>query len=151
MVIIGVFNELDAIANDVLTLVPDAVIKYEIPKEPKSNLFVIRTQNNGFEKETALTYKIDRAIQVIYYTKDVQTAIDVMESYGRRCLAGNGLLAVNDDSLRYLRIEGFGYSQPLRTENEIYSVVGVLECEVRQARNIETYQKIRSIRATINS
>lgn len=143
--------ELDSVASDLLIEFPDAAIKYEIPKEPQMNTFIIRAQTNDFSTESRFTFRIERDYQIIFYSADPQIALEKMDQLARRCMKGETLIPLIDNSLRYIRINSFGYSLPQRTESgELFAVIGMMPSELRQARDQAAFAKIMSVSARIN-
>jgi hypothetical protein len=57
----------------------------------------------------------------------------------------DAMIPLTDGSLRYIRINSFGFGIPVQTESGLFSIVGVMPTELRQARDQETYQKIMQI------
>lgn len=142
--------ELDSVASDLMIEFPDSAIKYEIPKEPQSNTFIVRAQVNDFSTESRFTFRIERAYQIIFYHDDPQAALETMDRLARRCLKGEAMIPILDDSLRYIRINSFGYALPVKTESELFSIMAVMPTELRQARDLETYQKIMKVNTRMN-
>jgi hypothetical protein len=143
--------ELDSVASDLLKEFPEVAVRYDVPIEPQAGTFVIRSQHSDLSVESRYTFRIERDYQLIYYSADPQDAIEIMNRYARRCLKGNTLIPILDDSLRYIRINSFGYGLPVKTEMGLYMVMAMMPTELRQARDQETYQKIMKVQFTIKS
>lgn len=147
----GILSELDSVASFITQAFPSSAIKYDIPNEPKANTFVIRTQSTDVQTESRMHVRIERTYQLIFYSDDVQTAFETMDRLSFLTMDGNALIPLNDDSLRYIRVESFSFGNPLETESGLHVVIGVMPTQVRTARTQEIFAKIAEIGTRYNT
>ena len=125
----------------------------EVPEQPPADSFYIRFQNDNRVAETPFVMVAHREYQIIHFNT-VPDIFARMDSLSRKCLYGRMLIPVNEASKRYIRIDAFSFGNVLDTENsdDLKAIVGVLAVEVREARDQESYEKIKQIftRYTIN-
>jgi hypothetical protein len=119
--------------------------KQTVPRTQTANMFVIRFQGDSRELETAAHYRIDREYQIVYFGADETDVLAKMDALSK-ALYQRKLIGIKD-SLRYIRVESFSFSQPFKTENALYACIGVLSTEVREARDQATYTKIMQVNA----
>jgi hypothetical protein len=140
---VAIINELDAVASAITAIYPNSKIMYE-DNNPGSDTFVIRSDNNKFELETAASIKVGRLFQIVYYNDDMEAVLSALDAFGLRCMQNQSVIPLGD-SLRYVRVNGFNYSYPVRLESNMFAAVGALDAEIRQARDLATYQKIMQV------
>lgn len=145
----GIMVELDSVAAAVLSEIPGAAVKYEIPVEPQSGQFIVRAQNSDLSSESLFTFRIERDYQIIFYSDDPQTAVETMDRLARRFMRGDTMIPLADNSLRYIRISGVGFGTPVLTESGLFSILGIMQTELRQARDQEAYTKIMGLNARL--
>mgnify|MGYP001164609927 FL=1 len=156
-----IITELESVANFVSKIFDDEPIMYyqHVPKQPEEGSISVIFQNATVEQETALTYVDIREWQIIVFgKKDTEIAADpgvlrAMESIKKATIgAARQVIPLNDGSLRYMRIvnNGFSYGMPVKTEDGRWASVGILQTEVRRARDFETYKKIMEAGVRIN-
>lgn len=147
-----IITELESVAGFIGSIFDNPVIYFQrIPEQPSAGDFSVIFQNSTTEQETALSYVDVREWQIIAFgEKDVDAPADPnvmakMEAIKRATVgAVRQVIPLSDESLRYMRIvnNGFSYSAPVKTEDGRWACVGVLQTEVRRARDYETYEKI---------
>lgn len=142
-----ILAELESVLTYIRGIFPDAHYERQnVPRQPQSDTFIIRFQNANVRQETALSYVDTREWQVIYIgRKEAYEVAEVLTKMNgiKRKLFGDMRLAIPiADSLRYMRMTGFSFGQPVKTEDGNHAIVGVLTTEVRKARDIEAYEKI---------
>lgn len=147
----SVSNDLQSIVDVIKTMFPTStVIKSNVPDTPPTNSFVVRILSNGTESETAFHMRNDRDYQVIYFgtdSGDILTKIDTID----KKLNSDLRIPING-SLRYIRVTGFSYGMPFKTESGVNAIISVLRTEVREARDQVAYDKIANlyVNTTIN-
>ncbi|WP_149093421.1 hypothetical protein [Paenibacillus terrae] len=113
--------------------------KQTVPEQPTPGLFVVRFLRDGRTLETGMHYRIDRDYQIIHFGKYPEDTMPAMSELSAAIYATDGLPEV------HMRFEGFGFSQPVLTENKIYATVGVLHTTVREMKPQRQYDKINHI------
>jgi hypothetical protein len=145
----SVVNELNSVYDYLKSLYPTATIeRQDVPSEPKPNTFVVRLQDNESKSETSLTHINAREFQIIYFgssSVDVLTKADEID----RKLNNDQKVMPIKGSLRYIRVKAFSFSTPFKTASNINGIIGVLQTETREARDLPTYQKIMSVNLTV--
>lgn len=146
----SLITDITSIEDFVKSAFPSAATyKQDVPRKPAPNTFVIRFLSDSRELETTKTYRIDREYQVIYIGTDAPDVLTQMDSLSK-ALYQTKLIPLNDDSLRYIRVESFSISQPFREETaDLYACIGVLSTEIREARDQATYDKIMHVYSRI--
>lgn len=86
-----------------------------------------------------------RDYQIVYYGSNVEEVLTRMDKFERIVL--NNLMIPIASSLRYIRVEGFSFGTPMKTESGVDVILGVLQTTVREARDQTTYDKIRHVYA----
>jgi hypothetical protein len=146
---VSVINEINSIYEYLKTSFPTATIeRQDVPSEPKPNTFVVRLQFNENKTETSLTDRNDREFQIIYFgnsSVDVLTKIDEFEL----TLNNDRKIIPINESLRYIRVKAFSFSAPFKTASNINAVIGVIQTETREARDLPTYEKINSVNTAV--
>ncbi|MFT4413190.1 hypothetical protein ACLM5H_04940 [Fredinandcohnia humi] len=138
-----------SVSDFVQALFPSSnILKQNVPLQPSSDSFVVRFQNERRESETRFHTVIERNFQVVYFNSDIQEVLRKMDSLSRMSLNKRIVIPIKD-SLRYMRIESFSFSQPFETESELNAITGVLSVQVREARDQETYEKIMQVNSRI--
>lgn len=145
----SVVNELNSIHDYLKTLFPTATIeRQDVPNEPKPNTFVVRTQDNESKAETSLTHVNAREFQLIYFgssSVDVLTKVDEFD----RKLNDNRRVIPIKGSLRYIRVKAFSFGATFKSASNVSAVIGVIQTETREARDLPTYQKIMSVNVAV--
>jgi hypothetical protein len=147
---VSVVNELNSIYDFLTEAYPTATVeRQDVPESPVANLFVVRLQSNDTSTETRFSYKNDREFQLIYFgtsSVDVLTKVDELSR-----LFNNGKFAIPiRESLRYIRVKAFSFTTPFKSASGIDAVIAVLQTETREARDFEAYEKIMSVKPTVN-
>ncbi|KOS02498.1 hypothetical protein [Paenibacillus polymyxa] len=136
----ALISEIEAIEAFIKRKYPDATYeKQTVPEQPTPGLFVVRFLRDGRTLETGMHYRIDRDYQIIHFAKYPEETMPVMSELSAAIYAEGGLPDV------HMRFEGFGFGQPVLTENKIYATVGVLQTTVREMKPQRQYDKINHI------
>ena len=127
---------------------PDVnTILQNVPEQPTSNTLVIRFQRDNREIETSFGVVAEREYQIIYFGERAPDVLTVMDGLSRKFLYGRTVIPIKN-SLRYIRVAGFNFGQIFKTEQDtIEACIGVLQTEVREARDQQTYDKIMKVYA----
>jgi hypothetical protein len=146
----SVINELNSIYDMLKKTYPTVNIeRQDVPEQPVANTFVVRLQNNDTQTETRSTYRNDREFQLIYFgtgSVDVLLKVDELSR-----LFNNGKFAIPiRDSLRYIRVKGFSFTTPFKSAGGVDTVIAVIQTETREARDFEAYEKIMTVKSTVN-
>jgi len=134
-------NELTSVANFVAMAVPGAALKKDVPEKPTKDNVVVRFLTTDTESETGHHYRVDRAYQIVAYGADAPSVLDKMSAVSRKVNDGKMAIPITD-SLRFIRVNGFNFGAPFKTESGVYACIGVLHTEVREARTQEQVEKI---------
>lgn len=141
--------ELNSVKSFIELVKPKAkVVKQNIPLNPSANMFVVRFQRDNRVTETLAHTRVDREYQVIYYGKDTADVLDTMDTLSRSFMDKDIMIPI-ENSMRYIRVNYFTFSQPVKTEDNVDAIVGVLSTTVREARTQEQYDKIMHVYTTI--
>ncbi|WP_010495080.1 hypothetical protein [Paenibacillus elgii] len=123
-------------------------VKQTLPKQPAAGTFVIRFQNDSRESETAFHFRTDRDYQIVYFGARADEVLAKMDALSTT-LYQTQVIPRTDGSLRYVRVESFAFSQPFKTENELFACIGVLSAQTRTARDQQTYEKMMNVYARL--
>ncbi|NGQ95499.1 hypothetical protein G3578_10075 [Brevibacillus sp. SYP-B805] len=134
-------DELASVASFVASVVPGAQVKYDVPTQPVAANLVVRAITNDFESETRYHYRIDRAYQIVAYGADALAVTTKMDAISRKVMDGKTAIPIAGTQ-RYIRVNGFNFGAPFKTESGLSACIGVLQTEVREARTQEEYEKI---------
>lgn len=138
---------MNAIESYCKTIYPTLkTVKQNVPTTPTADTFVVRFQRDSTESETAYHMLVEREYQLLYFASSVVTVLERMDVIRRKAV-NDLLIPLNDGSLRYIRITGFNVSQPFKNEGGLDVINAVMQAEVRQARDQETYEKMMNIYA----
>ncbi|MEW9697945.1 hypothetical protein [Paenibacillus sp. SI8] len=144
----SLINDIQSVELFVKSVHPTAIIeKQTAPLKPTANTFVIRFLSDSTESETRFHTRTDREYQFLCYGQSAQEVLAKMDML-RKALYQTLLIPIKD-SLRYIRVESFSLSQPLKTDNELFAMVGVLSTQIREARTQEQYDKMTQIHLRI--
>ena len=139
-------NDIQSVVDFIKSMYPKAnVIKQNLPTTPTPNTFVVRLLTSSTESETLYHIRRDRDYQIVYYGTNVSDILTKMDEIERK-VTNNIVIPING-TLRYLRVEGFSFSMPFKTESNIDVILGVLQTEAREARDQKTYDKIMHVYA----
>lgn len=121
------------------------VILQNVPKQPQPNTFVLQFQNDNRERETSYHLRLNREYRVIYFDDRADKILERMNYVSKLFLYGRLVIPIKD-SLRYIRVENFGYSEIFKTESdEVEACIGTLQTELREAKDLKTYEKIMEV------
>jgi hypothetical protein len=87
---------------------------------------------------------VERDYQVVYFGSDSADVLTKMDDFSRKVMNGQIVIPITG-SLRYIRVEGFNFSQPFKTEGGVDACLGVLQTQVREARDQATFDKIMHV------
>lgn len=145
----SVINELNSIYEYLKALFPTATIeRQDVPATPVPNTFVVRMQDNESKSETSLTRLNSREFQLIYFgtsSVDVLTKVDEFD----RVMNNDRKVIPIKESLRYIRVKAFSFGTPFKTASNVNGIIGVIQTETREARDLPTYEKITSVKPAI--
>ncbi|CAM2951592.1 hypothetical protein PASE110613_09110 [Paenibacillus sediminis] len=131
-------DEIIAIESFVKAQFPDATTgKQTIPAVPKANSFYVRFLSEERENETRYHYRIDREYQIVYFAQWPEQVMPKMDALGRALYQA--------DSIDYIRIESFSFSQPVKTDNDLFVSIGILATSTRESRDQTAYPKINNV------
>lgn len=108
----------------------------------------IRYMGDTSESETGYHYRLDRQYQFVYFGATELDCIRKVSALQRK-LNSTHVIPLKDSS-RYLRNGSFSMSQPFKTEGgEVYAIIGVLQAEMREAREFVQAPKMHEINVGI--
>lgn len=137
-------NDLFSVEDFVKTAFPTATTeKQTVPKKPAPNTFVIRFLNESPDSETAAHVRKDRDYQIVYFADNAADVLMAMSAMSDAFYRKN-VIPIKD-SLRYIRVESFSFSQPFETDNKLFACIGVLSTQVRENRKQEPVPLINEI------
>ncbi len=142
-----ILAELESVLSYICEYSPTSTFERQnIPLQPQADSFIIRFQNASSRQETAISYVDTREWQIVYIGgKEAHEVADVLAKMNgvKRKVLGDVRVAIPvADSLRYMRVTGFSFGQPVKTEDDRHAIVGVLTTDVRKARDIASHEKI---------
>lgn len=145
---VDIISEMTSIKDFIAEKYPDvSIVLQNVPEQPVPSTLVIRFQNDNREVETGFGVVAKREYQLIYFGERAPDVLTVMDGLSRKFLYGRTVIPIKD-SLRYIRVAGFSFGQIFKTEQaNIDASIGVLQTEVREARDQETYDKIMKVYA----
>jgi hypothetical protein len=114
-----------------------------IPSEIKANEISIRYLIGDSTNETGYHYRLDHDFQIVYFAK---TELECITKFSEleRCINDAMSIPIKDSD-RYMRVDSFGNSQPFKTESGVFSIIGILSVQLRQARPQAIDQKINNV------
>ncbi len=145
---VDIISEMTSIKGFITEKYPDvSVVLQNVPEQPVPSTLVIRFQNDNREVETGFGVVAEREYQLIYFGERAPDVLTTMDGLSRKFLYGRTVIPIKN-SMRYIRVAGFNFGQIFKTEQDnIEACIGVLQTEVREARDQETYDKIMKIYA----
>lgn len=160
----GIINEMASIKDFIADKFPDVdIILQNVPEQPVPSTLVIRFQRDNREVETGFGVVANREYQLIYFGERAPDVLTKMDGLSRKFLYGRTVIPIYntvltgysfdtariiDRTLRYIRVDGFGFDQIFKTgQDNIEGCIGVLQVEVREARDLQTYDKIMNVYA----
>jgi hypothetical protein len=145
-----IIDDIQSIVDYISPLTPSSTfIKQEIPPNPGHDTFVIRLINDSRRMRTNLLVETEREYQIVYFSESLPEALFTIEQISRKMMYGQKVIPIKD-SLRYLRIESFSFSAPLKMESSLYAVTGILETVFREARDVQQWEKIMHVHLRVN-
>jgi hypothetical protein len=142
---VSIVNEINSVAAFVKSLFPTVdVVKQTVPTAPKPNTFVVRVLHDQRSTDTMSTMLVERDYQVVYFGTDAVDVLTKLDDFSRKAMNDKIVIPIAN-SLRYIRVEGFNFSQPFKTEGNVDACLGVLQTQVREARDQEQYEKITRV------
>jgi hypothetical protein len=144
----GIINEIASIKDFISEKFPDVgIVLQNVPEQPVPSTLVIRFQRDNREIETGFGVVANREYQLIYFGERAPDVLTKMDGLSRKFLYGRTVIPIKN-SPRYIRVVGFNFGQIFKTEqNNIEACIGVLQTEVREARDQQTYDKIMNVYA----
>ncbi|MED1906117.1 hypothetical protein [Cytobacillus firmus] len=146
---VSVVNEIESIGEFIEPVFASPTVHYQqVPVQPKENEMVIRYLLTDSATETSFSYRLNRTYQIIYFGKNEFDCLKAFEALEQQL--NNSLVLPLKNSDRFLRLESFSYSQPFKTESgTCVAILGVLNAHLREAREQETYEKIKNMDLTV--
>ena len=130
-----------AIEAYIKALFPTATTgKQDVPAQPPANSFYVRLLDEDRETETRYHFRIDRAYQVVHLAQRPDTVLANMDALSTAIY--------QTELIGDIRINAFSISQPAKTDNGLFVIIGVLDTSVRQARIQPVYPKINHVGIT---
>jgi hypothetical protein len=146
----SVVNEINSVYDFVKAQYPTSTIaRQDVPKEPSPNTFVVRAQHSDSKTETRASFINSREFQLIYFGTNSVDVLTKVDELNRLFLNDKFAIPIRD-SLRYIRVKGFSFGTALKSAGGVDYVIGVLQTETREARDLPTYEKIMSVNSTVN-
>lgn len=119
-----------------------------LPAKYTAGELVIRNIGSDSESETGYHYRIDREYQFVYFGTTERDCI-VKGSALERKLNSTHVIPLKGSS-RFIRNGLFALSQPFKAEGgEVFGIIGVLQAEMREARQFEQPSKMAAIDSSI--
>jgi hypothetical protein len=144
-------DEINSIYDFVQAKYPNVkVVRQDVPEKPSANTIVIRSQHNDSQTETRLSYVNSRDFQIIYFGTSSLDVTDKADEISRLFLNDQMVIPIRG-SLRYIRVKAFSFGNALKSASDIYYVIGILQTETREARDLPTYEQINSVGVTMNT
>lgn len=141
----SVVNEVNSVGAFVKAIFPTVdVVKQTVPTVPKANTFVVRVFHDQRSTDTLSSMLVERDYQIVYFGTDAGDVLTKMDAFSRKVMNGTIMIPITG-SLRYIRVEGFNFSQPFKTEGNVDACLGVLQTQVREARDQAQYEKIAKV------
>lgn len=142
----AVVDELQSVVDFIKAMFPTAnVIKQNPPSTPTPNTFVARLLSSDTDSETLYHMRRSRDYQIVCYGSHPSDVLAKMDAIERKTI--NDIVIPIKGSLRYISVGGFSFSMPFKTESGVDAVIGILQTEVREARDQATYEKIMQVYA----
>jgi hypothetical protein len=127
-----------AIEAYIKALFPTATTgKQDVPAQPPPNSFYVRMIDEDRETETRYHFRIDRAYQIVHVASRPDTVLANMDALGSA--------VYQSELIEHIRVNAFSVSQPAKTENGLFVIIGVLDTSVREARIQTQYPKINNV------
>lgn len=134
----GVVDDIVALEAFVKSIFPTAKTgKQDVPEQPPADSFYIRVMDPDYNTETSYHYRIDRPYEIIHLAERPDTVLANMDRIGAALY--------QTQLIGHIRINSFSHSQPAKTENGLFVVIGVLLTSVREARIQPVYPKINNV------
>jgi hypothetical protein len=142
---LSVVTELNSIHDVLKTKYPTAtIVRQDVPTSPVANTFVVRLQYTDSKTETRATFLNSREFQLIYFGTSSVDAVTKADELNR--LFQNDKFAIPiRESLRYIRVKAFSYGTAVKSASGVDTVIGVLQTETREARDLPSYEKITQV------
>jgi hypothetical protein len=143
----SIVNEIESIYEYIKQVFPTEKAHFQrIPSEIKANEISIRYLIGDSTNETGYHYRLDHDFQIVYFAKTELECITKLSEM-ERCLNAAMSIPIKDSD-RYMRIDSFGNSQPFKTESGIYSIIGILSVQTREARPQAEVPKVEEVGIT---
>lgn len=145
---LDIITEMASIKNFISEKYPNTrIILQNVPAQPAPDTLVIRFQGDSRDAETPFHMLSEREYQIIYFNERAPDVLAKMDGLSRGFLYGRTVIPIRN-SLRYIRIARFGFGQIFKTEHaDLEACIGVLQTEVRETRDRETFDKIMKVYA----
>lgn len=141
-------SDLVSVENFVHSLYPSAsMYKLTAPLTLAANMFVLRFVNESRTLETAAHFRMDRDYQIVYYGENGLDVLTIMDGLSK-AFYQKKVIPITDSS-RFIGMKSFSFSQLSQTENGLYTAIGALSTETREARDCDPSEKIGRVNARI--
>jgi len=115
-----------------------------IPLKYTAGELSIRYQGDSTTSETGYHYRLDREYQFVYFGLTELDCIRKATVLQRKLNSKHAIPMKGSE--RYIRLGPFSMSQPSKTEGgEVFAIIGMLQAEMREAREFEQVPKIGGI------
>lgn len=115
-----------------------------LPEKYVAGEMSIRFLGDTAESETGYHFRLNREYQFVLFGASERDCMSKAVALQRRLKSKDKL---HVDGSSYLSLGLFSFSQPFKTEDsdEVYGVIGVLQAEIREAREFEPVGKIGGV------
>lgn len=138
-------REINTIADIVASASPFTRIwKQFLPLVYKDGEIAIRWQGDRDTSETNTFYRINRDYQIVYFASSEAKCLGVASEI--RCTLAQTIKTEIEDTGDYMTLGPFSFSQPFKTDTDgVFSVVAILQVEVREGRLKPVFEKMAEI------
>jgi hypothetical protein len=146
---VDIISLLTALEDFIKAVYPASnIYKQTIPLDPQPNSFVLRIQKNKREVDTAASSLVALEFQVIYYGTDVVDTLEKIDNFSHLVYQNSVLIPILDTG-RYMRCEDFAYTETVKTEKGVDSVLGILAANVREMKDLPSVEAIKNFNIRI--
>lgn len=103
-----------------------------MPTKYAANELSIRFAGSSTESETGFHYRLDRIYQLVYFGASELDCLAKMQVLEEKFNIDQVIPLKGSE--RHLRLEPFSISAPFKTESNVYSIIGILNASLREAR-----------------
>lgn len=129
----SIIDELNSIEDFIKRQYPTHLLyKQNTPLDPKPNSFVVKVLHTERKREVAGHNLIERDFEIVYFGSDVVDVLSVIDELSTLFYEKYLYIPFVNQADRYIAIDGFGYSEPVKSENGIDFSIGILKTCVRE-------------------